>query len=59
MCIRDRVQGGDLYPIPAEACLVNEKVTVFRGAEAEGYPFLQNPFRISLVSCAAAVSSGL
>eukprot|EP00969_Alexandrium_andersonii_P049554 2175084-Alexandrium_andersonii.AAC.1 len=32
-----QVQGGDLYPIPAEACLVTEKVTVFRGAEAEGY----------------------
>eukprot|EP00969_Alexandrium_andersonii_P175547 7762739-Alexandrium_andersonii.AAC.1 len=32
-----QVQGSDLYPIPSEACLVSEKVTVFRGAEAEGY----------------------
>ena len=40
------------YPIPEDACLVSAEVTVLRGAEADGYPFLP-PFRITLVSCAA------
>ena len=40
------------YPIPEDACLVSAEVTVLRGAEADGYPFL-SPFRITLVSCAA------
>eukprot|EP00969_Alexandrium_andersonii_P359734 15453857-Alexandrium_andersonii.AAC.1 len=43
----------DLYPIPPESCLVSQQVTVFRGPESEGYPFLPSPFTISLISCAA------
>eukprot|EP00969_Alexandrium_andersonii_P358550 15451233-Alexandrium_andersonii.AAC.1 len=43
----------DLYPIPSEGCLVSRGVTVFRGPESEGYPFLPSPFTISLISCAA------
>jgi len=41
------------YPIPREGCLLSRDVTVFRGSEKEGYPFLEHPFRIALVSCAA------
>eukprot|EP00969_Alexandrium_andersonii_P275995 12199436-Alexandrium_andersonii.AAC.1 len=43
----------DLYPIPPEGCLVGQQMTVFRGSESEGYPFLPSPFTISLISCAA------
>eukprot|EP00969_Alexandrium_andersonii_P211930 9359722-Alexandrium_andersonii.AAC.1 len=43
----------DLYPIPSEGCLVSRQVTVFRGPESEGYPFLPSPFTISLISRAA------
>jgi uncharacterized protein (TIGR02452 family) len=41
------------YPIPDDACLLSEQVTVFRGTEECGYPLLKEPFRISVVSCAA------
>ena len=41
------------YPIPVEACLVARNVTVFRGPEADGYPFLESPFLIHVVLAAA------
>eukprot|EP00930_Biecheleria_cincta_P086296 TRINITY_DN75603_c0_g1_i1.p1 TRINITY_DN75603_c0_g1~~TRINITY_DN75603_c0_g1_i1.p1 ORF type:complete len:346 (+),score=55.01 TRINITY_DN75603_c0_g1_i1:47-1084(+) len=43
------------YPIPPEACLLSENVTVFRGSEKDGYPFLQTPFQVSFISCAALI----
>jgi uncharacterized protein (TIGR02452 family) len=40
-----------LYPIgPTDAILCTD-VTVFRGTEEEGCPFLQNPFRLSFIAC--------
>mmetsp|Transcript_13588 Transcript_13588/g.38648 ORF Transcript_13588/g.38648 Transcript_13588/m.38648 type:complete len:342 (+) Transcript_13588:230-1255(+) len=47
------------YPIPEKACLVSRDVTVFRGSEKDGYPFLEVPFRITLVSCAAVANPAL
>lgn len=41
------------YPIPRDACLLSDDVTVFRGSEKHGYPFLQSPFRVTFISCAA------
>eukprot|EP00969_Alexandrium_andersonii_P344821 15242244-Alexandrium_andersonii.AAC.1 len=42
-----------LYPIPDEGCLLSKEVMVFRGPEENGYPFLDRPFRISMISCTA------
>ena len=41
-----------LYPIPRDACLLSEQVTVLRGTEKDGYPLLEKPFRIAVMSCA-------
>eukprot|EP00927_Polykrikos_kofoidii_P055960 TRINITY_DN50142_c0_g1_i1.p1 TRINITY_DN50142_c0_g1~~TRINITY_DN50142_c0_g1_i1.p1 ORF type:complete len:431 (-),score=69.03 TRINITY_DN50142_c0_g1_i1:197-1429(-) len=41
------------YPIPEDACLVSKNVTVFRGTEKDGYPFLAAPFKVTVLSCAA------
>lgn len=43
------------YPIPEDACLVSEDVTVLRGPESQGYPFLthEDAFSVCLISCAA------
>jgi len=41
------------YPIPDDACLLSQDVTVFRGTEKDGYPFLREPFKVNVVSCAA------
>jgi len=41
------------YPIPSDACLLSVQVTVFRGTEFNGYPLLDEPFCVSVVSCAA------
>ncbi|CAE8592877.1 unnamed protein product [Polarella glacialis] len=41
------------YPIPEDACLLSRLVTVFRGPEKAGYPFLEQPFKVAMVSCAA------
>ena len=32
---------------------MSRRVTVFRGAESEGYPFLAEPYRIDVISCVA------
>ena len=40
------------YPIKEDGVLHSPGVTVFRGAEAEGYPVI-NPFRVAVISCAA------
>lgn len=41
------------YPIDWTACLVSPSVTVFRGTEKEGYPFLDEPFKVTMLSCPA------
>jgi len=46
-------QRAGVYPIPVHSCLVSEGVTVFRGSEADGYPFLPVPFQVCMLSCAA------
>jgi len=43
------------YPIPQDACLMSRDVTVFRGTEKDGYPFLTKPFKVNMVSCAAVL----
>ena len=42
-----------LHPIPDDGCLYSPGVTVLRGSEANGYPFLAAPFQIHVISCAA------
>ena len=42
-----------LYPIPEDGCLLSTRVTVVRGSEKNGYPFLDKPYKISVISCAA------
>ena len=42
-----------LYPIPRKGCLLSTNVTIFRGTEQDGYPFLQAPFHATIISCAA------
>ena len=39
-------QAMDHYPIPSSACLVSDPVTVFRGSEKDGYPYLAEPFKV-------------
>mmetsp|Transcript_173280 Transcript_173280/g.555758 ORF Transcript_173280/g.555758 Transcript_173280/m.555758 type:complete len:804 (+) Transcript_173280:54-2465(+) len=46
-------QRSQFYPIPQDACLLSRSVTVLRGTEADGYPFLDQPFQVSMISCAA------
>jgi hypothetical protein len=41
------------YPLHGGCCLVLEGVTVLRGSEQDGYPFLQDPFLVTVLSCAA------
>ena len=45
-------QRHELYPIPPATRLVSVDVTIFRGAEKDGYPII-DPFTIDVVSCAA------
>lgn len=40
------------YPIQQGTCLLSRGVTVFRGAESDGYPFIR-PFRVDVITCAA------
>ena len=56
-----RDQRERLYPISTGTCLLSKEVTVFRGAEFEGYRFIQ-PFKIDVITCAAQarpIKSGL
>jgi uncharacterized protein (TIGR02452 family) len=42
------------YPIRQDACLLSEGVTIMRGSEKDGYPFLLGQMhRITVISCAA------
>ena len=43
----------EVYPLPENGGLVSPGVTVFRGAESQGYPFLPEPFNVSVISAAA------
>ena len=42
-----------LYPIEDDECLIHPDVTILRGAEAQGYPWLEQPFPVTVISCAA------
>ena len=42
-----------LYPFKTGEAIISEGVTVFRGPEESGYPFLEKPFRVTIISCAA------
>jgi len=41
------------YPLGEFGCIFSPDVCVFRGAEADGYPFLPHPFFVSVLSVAA------
>lgn len=41
------------YPIKDTACLVSPGVTILRGKEQDGYPFLEKPFPVTVLTCAA------
>eukprot|EP00969_Alexandrium_andersonii_P245757 10860951-Alexandrium_andersonii.AAC.1 len=42
-----------MYPIPRDGCLLSTRATVARGSEENGHPFLHNPYKINVISCAA------
>ena len=42
-----------LYPLKTGEAIISKGVTVFRGPEESGYPFLENPFQVTIISCAA------
>lgn len=44
---------GSLYPIKPDACLLSTNVTILRGSEKEGYPFLVPSFEAAIITCAA------
>ena len=46
-------QKNEYYPIPDDSSLLAKGVTVFRGKEQDGYPFLDSQFTIDMISCAA------
>ncbi|CAE7431198.1 Clec16a, partial [Symbiodinium pilosum] len=46
-------QWRSLYPIQKNACLISENVTILRGSEKNGYPFLDQPFKVTILTCAA------
>ena len=41
------------YPLIGAMCLLSHGVTIFRGNEHIGYPFLDKPFKVTMISCAA------
>jgi len=41
------------YPIPEDGCLLSPDVTVFRASEKNNYAFLEEPFKVTMLSCAA------
>ena len=41
------------YPLEGSMCLLSHGVTIFRGNEHNGYPFLRKPFKVTMISCAA------
>ena len=42
-----------LYPLKTGEAITSTGVTVFRGPEKAGYPFLKHPFQVTVISCAA------
>ena len=42
-----------LYPLKTGEAITSTGVTVFRGPEKAGYPFLKHPFQVTMISCAA------
>lgn len=56
-CLEDPYRVNELrawdYPIPQYGGLYLPGITVFRGAEASGYPFLEHPQTVSIVAAAA------
>ena len=42
-----------LYPMSPDECLIHKDVTIIRGSEAGGYPWLDQPFQVTVISCAA------
>ena len=42
-----------LYPLKTGEAITSTGVTVFRGSEKAGYPFLKHPFQVTMISCAA------
>ena len=42
-----------LYPLKTGEVIISKGVTVFRGLEESGYPFLEHPFQVTILSCAA------
>ena len=49
----------ELYPVAPNALLYARNVTVLRGTEEDGYPFLTAPFRIDVILCPAVRSPAL
>lgn len=49
-------QRDGIYPLN-DKVLLSRNVVVFRGPETEGYPFLDEPFAVSVVSAAAVYST--
>jgi len=41
------------YPIPSRGGIFSENVCVLRGSESHGYPFLPEPYLVSIISVAA------
>jgi hypothetical protein len=52
-------QAPHFYPLRDDAVLYSPNVSVFRGSEQQGYPLLQEPFLIDVVSCAAMANPAL
>ena len=50
--MRHLTAGAQFYPLQPETALITHGVTVFRDTEEEGYGFLDEPFRITVISCA-------
>ena len=49
----------ELYPLDPNVLLYARDVTVLRGTEEDGYPFLAAPFRIDVILCPAVRSPAL
>lgn len=54
--LMNHLLSGVEYPLPEFGGAFSANVTVFRGTEAEGYPLLDSPFKVNVISVAACVS---
>jgi len=61
ICLATRSQRGQClhYPLMNHEALVTKAVTLLRGREEDGYPFLAPAVRIAVISCAAVVKPKL